>query len=91
MGLMDRLEALANPQPKKSNRPRDLTPEDYAEWDAALNSRAESIHPRNLAEVRFAVKSKNPIRWMQLQRDLKWVGKELKKLGLNPEDARYIL
>lgn len=70
--------------------PRDLTADDYASWDEALNARA-SMNPRTVASVRNQIRGKNPIRWAQLQRDLRWVAKEMKKMGLNPEDARYIL
>jgi hypothetical protein len=71
-------------------KPRNLSVEDYAGWDAALDARA-SIPPRTVEQVRATIKMKNPIRWAQLQRDLRWVGKEMKKMGLNPEDARYLL
>lgn len=71
-------------------QPRDLTAEDYASWDAALDARA-SMAPRTIEQTRAIIRAKNPIRWMQLQRDLRWVAKEMKKMGLNPDEARYLL
>ena len=37
------------------------------------------------------IASKNKWRWRRLQRDYRWVEKEMKKLGLNPEEARFLL
>lgn len=34
---------------------------------------------------------RNKWRWRRLNRDYKWLEKEMKKLGLNPEDARFLL
>lgn len=76
----------------KPTVPRPLTLEDRAGWaDAQDRGHKISRKPETLEAVRKLIKHRNPVRWMQLQRDYKWVQKEMKKLGLNPEDARYIL
>jgi hypothetical protein len=47
--------------------------------------------PKTKESIQRALKMSNPVRWRQVQNDLKWVQKRMKKMGLNPEDARYIL
>jgi hypothetical protein len=71
---------------------RDLTPMDRLGWDDALSSREEStMPPRTREEVIERVKAINPIRWRMMRRDFKWLQKEMHKMGLNPEDARFLL
>lgn len=86
------IESAATPTPVDYpfGQPRELTPEDRAGWNDALDRRA-SMKPQTVESVRALIRQRNPIRWRQLQNDIKWVEKEMKKLGLNPEDARSIL
>ena len=37
------------------------------------------------------LKSKNLVRAYRVKSDYRWMQRELKKLGLNPEDARWLL
>lgn len=82
------MEEAGHPPP---NKPRDLTDEDRLAWDDALDQRARKTKPETLDDIRALIRHRNPIRWRNLQKDYRWVQKEMKKLGLNPEDARYIL
>lgn len=70
--------------------PRDLTDADYDAWSAAAD---EGFKPtiRTIQQAQTALRRINPVRWRQVQSDYKWVQKQMKRLGLNPEDARYIL
>lgn len=88
----DAIEQAATPTPVESvfGQPRELTDEDRAGWNDALDRRA-AMKPQTVESVRALIRQRNPIRWHQLQRDIKWVEKEMKKMGLNPEDARSIL
>jgi len=75
---------------KESNERRDLTEEDRLGWYDAGTSR-KGPADRTIQDVRALVRNRNPVRWRQLQKNFKWVQKEMRKLGLNPEDARYLL
>ncbi len=46
---------------------------------------------RTRAKIRDFFQARNRWRWNRLQRDYAWLRKEMKKVGLNPEDARYLL
>ena len=76
---------------KESNERRDLTEEDRLSWYDAGTSRPKGPADRTIQDVRALVRNRNPVRWRQLQKNFKWVQKEMRKMGLNPEDARYLL
>ncbi len=46
---------------------------------------------RTRDKIRDFFQARNRWRWNRLQRDYAWLRKEMKKVGLNPEDARYLL
>ena len=67
---------------------RRLTSDDVDSFVEAATLRKE---PRTTAQARAAIRQSNPVRWWRLQGDLKWLRREMKRMGLNPEDARWIL
>lgn len=71
--------------------PRDLTSEDRAGWANAQDARLKPPKVSTVNDVRRLIRNRNPVRWHQMQRDFKWVQKEMKRIGLNPEDARFML
>lgn len=96
MGIMREVrsawrEAAAQQSTRQPNIRRDLTEEDRTGWQEAMDSREQSIKPRTIQDVQALLRHRNPIRWNQLRRDFRWMQKEMKRMGLNPEDARYIL
>lgn len=92
MGILDRLyHAYEVGSQSKSNVRRDLTEDDRLAWYDAASEREKAIRPQTIADVQALVRNRNPIRWRQLQGHYKWLQKEMKRLGLNPEDARYML
>lgn len=81
-----------NQTPLNPKKPRNLTEDDRLGWDDAMDQRQKSpLQPRTVQDVQRLIRNRNPLRWHGIQKDFKWVQKEMKKLGLNPEDARYIL
>jgi hypothetical protein len=46
---------------------------------------------RTRQKIRDFMSTEHGWRWRRLQRDYKWLERVMKKTGLNPEDARYIL
>jgi hypothetical protein len=82
-------DPFSAPTKVKAN-PRDLTNDDRLDWDTAL-SKQPRIRQRTLDDVKRLMRNRNPIRFAQLQRDYRWLEKQMKKAGLNPEDARYLL
>lgn len=71
-------------------QPRDLEDEDLEGWESASEA-GFHIKPRTREEVRAALRRRNPVRWAQCRSDLRWAERQMKKLGLNPEDARFML
>ena len=65
--------------------PRIPTEEEYRAW---VDSRPVEGRPEN---IRMALRDRNPARWRRLQLDVKWMKNELRKMGLNPDDARWYL
>lgn len=81
-----------NSEPRKSrNQRRSLNDEDRISWADAQDRRETAAEIRTREDVRALLRQRNPIKWMQIQRDIRWVEKEMKKMGLNPEDARSVL
>lgn len=70
--------------------PRHLTQDDIDGWMDAASKRnpPRKLDRRSLQEY---LKAKNLRKWNRLQRSLRWAEKELGKLGLNPEDARWMV
>jgi hypothetical protein len=46
---------------------------------------------QTLSQIRAFLKSRNRRRWNRLESDFKWLQDEMKKIGLNPDDARFLL
>jgi len=98
MGIFDTLRdafsefVLGEDAPRERAVPRDLTEDDRLGWyDAGTERSKKAPRPSTIEDVQKLIKNRNPVRWYSLQSDFKWVQKEMRKLGLNPEDARYIL
>lgn len=85
--LMRKLEAHLD-QNRWGTAPRDLSGKDYEDWFEA--GERELPPERTLAWARAAIRRYNVWKWNQMMRDYRWLQKRMKKLGLNPEDARYL-
>lgn len=46
---------------------------------------------RSRRMLREMFEKKHPWRMARMSRDLNWLENQMKKMGLNPEDARYLL
>lgn len=44
-----------------------------------------------MSRVRQVIAQRDPRRWARMQRDFAWMEKQMIELGLDPEDARYLL
>jgi hypothetical protein len=76
----------------RSNVRRPLTNEDHLSWQTAQDIRqSEPPAPRTIEDARKRLQAANPVKYRFLKRDFKWAQKEMKKMGLNPEDARWLL
>jgi hypothetical protein len=80
--------ASRNPQPKYyvDLPPRIPTDDEVVGWFKSAETRMRVAMP-----VRAELRSRNRVRWDRMQGDFAWMQKELKKMGLNPEDARWYL
>ena len=93
MGLLDRYEAwaeqyIASGRPKNPP-PRHLTDADRgAFFDAATE---QPPRPRTIEQARLAIRNRNPVRWRRLQKEYRWMTKQAVKLGISPEEARWLL
>ena len=70
---------------------RDVTEKEVGDWLGAAEQRERKIRPRTADAIRLELRRRNYVRYWRLQRDFKWMQKEMKRMGLNPEDARNLL
>lgn len=69
--------------------PRQLTERDVnAMYEAAIK-RPKPI--RNREQIRQIMCDKNPWRWRRLQSDMRWLRRQMKRAGFDPEDARWLV
>lgn len=67
-----------------------VVPPEY-DWFEGQEEKRFKTKPRTRADIIAYIKKRDPHRWWRLNRDIKWIRKRLKKLGLNPEDWRELL
>ncbi len=53
-------------------------------------AQSKPFNPRTRNELRAWMQALNFVRWRRLEKDFAWMQREMKKLGLNPEDARWL-
>lgn len=70
------------------SRPRRLREEDIVDFYAATEKRTG---PMRRQDILAYLERKNAYRMWRLRHDYKWLQKQMKKLGHNPEDARELL
>lgn len=85
---LDNMSGKTAPRPTPVRRP--LHRGDVDGWLAAAEQR-DPPRKRDRETLRNYLMSKNPRRWKALQRHLRWVESEMLSLGVNPEDARWLL
>lgn len=64
------------------------TEEEFTSWFEEAELRKP--HPSREAII-MRIKARNSYRWWRLQHDYKWLKRQCKKMGLNPEEARELL
>lgn len=85
------LDSMKSEQQMTPNERTRLSDSDVEGWDGALDARTYSRLPlRTREDVRKAIFRMNPIKYRQVMGDYRWLQRKMKKLGLNPEDARYL-
>jgi hypothetical protein len=67
---------------------RYLTDEDYDSFDQAADQRQPQL---SRGKIEAELNRRNHHRMWRLRRDYRWVQKQMGKMGLNPEDARWLL
>lgn len=87
--ILQRLERWADRelQSYKDQQPRELTAEDRASFFEEGTRKP----PRTTEQARQRIADSNPVRWARLQREFRWAQKRAKKMGINPEDVRWLL
>ena len=79
--------ARRNPT-KRSNVRRRLTEVDVSAWNKAADRRKPQMDREQIIE---RIKARNAYRWWRLNHDYKWLERQMKKMGLSPQDARELL
>lgn len=72
----------------RRNEKRRLREEDIVSFYAAAEQRKG---PMTRDEMLAALERKNSYRMWRIRHDFKWLKKQVKKMGHNPEDARELL
>lgn len=82
----------ATPQIREEVGPREPTDEERQQWfKSAGLYRAETEPPKNAEEIRQKIRSRDFLRWRRLCKDFAWAQKQAEKMGINPEDVRWVL
>lgn len=68
--------------------PRTLNDADYVGFFEAADRR---VKPKTREQMIAYIESRNAFRWWRLKHDYKWLKKQCKKMGLNPDEARELL
>lgn len=72
----------------RGNKKRPLREEDVLGFFEATEHRSA---PMTRDQVIAAIEKKNSYRWWRIRHDYKWLKRQMKKLGQNPDDARELL
>jgi len=72
----------------RSKEQRQLRDEDVMSFYAAAESRTG---PMTRQQVIAALEKKNSYRMWRIRHDFKWLRRQMKKMGQNPDDARELL
>lgn len=72
----------------KTNEKRKLREEDVIGFYEAAHSQTS---PKTREQIIAALERKNAYRMWRIRHDFKWLRRQLKKMGLNPDDARELL
>lgn len=76
----------------RTSPPRPASDEDRAGWFAAAETQTKQKPAMGTREqIRGYLFSMNPVRMRRIQRDYRWMQRQMQKAGLNPEDARWLL
>ena len=73
---------------KRKAKKRPLTEHDINSWLKAADARTG---PVSREEIIAYFKSKNAHRWWRINYDVRWIKKQMVRLGLNPEDWKELL
>lgn len=73
-----------NPKPP----PRRMDHKDVISFEEATLKQSE---PRNVKQIRAELTKRNYVRMYRLDRDVAWLKRTLRRMGLNPEDWRAYL
>jgi len=74
-------------------KPRKLTQPEVEGWFSEVkDGNSTPPKPKHLAQLQLHMSVRHPILWARFCRDYRKVGKIIsKELGMNPEDARWLL
>lgn len=91
-GLMKRMDAWLIDQANEAQRvkyqKKQLSPEDIESFNDAADKRQPMT---SKTEILAYLHRKNSYRMWRLGYDYRWMQRMMKKKGLNPEDARWLL
>lgn len=62
--------------------------EDFELFFEAAENR---ITPRSKSKIIAEIEKKNSYRWWRIRHDYKWLKRQLKRMGYNPDEAKELL
>ena len=71
------------------NRQRKILDDEMV--DSFMKSADKRTGPRTTEEIVEIIKARNGYRLWRLRKDYKWLQKEMRRLGYNPDDAKELL
>lgn len=75
---------------RPGNTPRPLDAKTRDEWLQAASQRVPP-RPRDTMTLRNFLQARNARKYRKLTELMRWAERELATLGMNPEDARWVL
>lgn len=67
---------------------RPLTESEVFSLQLAVDKRTG---PRDRSQIIAQIKAKNSYRWWRIQYDYRWLRKQMRKMGYNPDEAKDLL
>lgn len=83
---------MARPKRYRGMPPRLLRADEIGTWIDISDKR--DGRPPKLVDNRARqdyLRAKNPVRWYRMKRDFKWAQRQLLKVGVDPEEVRWLL
>jgi hypothetical protein len=77
---------------RRNQRPRQANEDEVQGWFNSADEREQKspVKPLNNQQRHNYLRAKNPVRYYRMRSDMRWAMKLYVKLGLDPEEVRWL-